>query len=81
MSVCTSAGGPAALDFPEVLKSLLEYSLPWTTKMTGRTEGVLTGLVLFLLKLQGEKGTEVCSLQAFQGCASSDPNWAGECRD
>ncbi|NXE53592.1 TEF factor, partial [Casuarius casuarius] len=36
MSSCNSPGGPTALDFPEVLKSLLEYSLPWTNKMTDK---------------------------------------------
>lgn len=44
MSSCNSSGGPAALDFPEVLKSLLEYSLPWTNKMTGRIEGMSAGV-------------------------------------
>ncbi|XP_018765522.1 thyrotroph embryonic factor isoform X2 [Serinus canaria] len=36
MSSCNTPGGPTALDFPEVLKSLLEYSLPWTNKMTDK---------------------------------------------
>ncbi|NXG32547.1 TEF factor, partial [Dromaius novaehollandiae] len=36
MSSCNSTAGPTALDFPEVLKSLLEYSLPWTNKMTDK---------------------------------------------
>ncbi|NXU64455.1 TEF factor, partial [Horornis vulcanius] len=36
MSSCKTPGGPTALDFPEVLKSLLEYSLPWTNKMTDK---------------------------------------------
>lgn len=44
MSSCNSPGGPAALDFPEVLKSLLEYSLPWTNKMTGRIDGMRAGV-------------------------------------
>lgn len=43
MSSCNTPGGPTALDFPEVLKSLLEYSLPWTNKMTGRIEEICTG--------------------------------------
>ncbi|KYO36251.1 hypothetical protein Y1Q_0024033 [Alligator mississippiensis] len=30
MSGCSSGGAPPAMDFPEVLKSLLEYSLPGT---------------------------------------------------
>ncbi|XP_063252086.1 thyrotroph embryonic factor isoform X3 [Prinia subflava] len=36
MSSCKTPGAPTALDFPEVLKSLLEYSLPWTNKMTDK---------------------------------------------
>ncbi|XP_061495257.1 thyrotroph embryonic factor isoform X4 [Rhineura floridana] len=33
MSSCHRLGVPSAMDFPEVLKSLLEYSLPWTESL------------------------------------------------
>ncbi|XP_019370654.1 PREDICTED: thyrotroph embryonic factor isoform X1 [Gavialis gangeticus] len=36
MSGCSSRGAPAAMDFPEVLKSLLEYSLPGTGNLADK---------------------------------------------
>lgn len=48
MSSCNTRGGPTALDFPEVLKSLLEYSLPWTNKMTGRIEEIHAGVSVLI---------------------------------
>lgn len=41
MSSCDRIGVAPAMDMPEVLKSLLEHSLPWPEKRTGRsTEGL-----------------------------------------
>lgn len=68
MSVCNSPGGPAALDFPEVLKSLLEYSLPWTNKMTGRTEGTLRGLVFSPLIAMREAGRSLFTANFSRVC-------------
>lgn len=36
-SGCSRRGVPPAVDFPEVLKALLEYSLPWAGDLKGRT--------------------------------------------
>lgn len=48
MSSCNALGGSAAMDFPEVLKSLLEYSLPWTGSLK---QGIIS------LSLGRESGT------------------------
>lgn len=77
MSSCNSAGGPAALDFLEVLKSLLEYSLPWTNKMTGRMEGTRARVSALLSasprQVAGRGGGRRARLlKVFQGCASSE---------
>lgn len=41
MSSCDRIGVAPAMDMPEVLKSLLEHSLPWPEKRTGRNGGGL----------------------------------------
>ncbi|XP_058529057.1 thyrotroph embryonic factor isoform X2 [Ochotona princeps] len=38
MSSCDRIGTAPAMDMPEVLKSLLEHSLPWSDKRTGRMD-------------------------------------------
>lgn len=43
MSSCDRIGVAPAMDMPEVLKSLLEHSLPWPEKRTGRSGGGLHG--------------------------------------
>lgn len=41
MSSCERIGVGPAMDMPEVLKSLLEHSLPWADRRTGRSPGEL----------------------------------------
>lgn len=41
MSSCNQIGVAPAMDMPEVLKSLLEHSLSWPEKRTGRNTGDL----------------------------------------
>lgn len=41
MSSCNQIGVAPAMDMPEVLKSLLEHSLPWPEKRSGRNTGGL----------------------------------------
>ncbi|KAJ8791738.1 hypothetical protein J1605_020460 [Eschrichtius robustus] len=45
MSSCDRIGVAPAMDMPEVLKSLLEHSLPWPEKRTGRCSSDLKNKV------------------------------------
>lgn len=54
MSSCDRIGVAPAMDMPEVLKSLLEHSLPWPEKRTGRNGGGLHRLATQVPKGWGQ---------------------------
>lgn len=54
MASCDRIGVAPAMDMPEVLKSLLEHSLPWPEKRTGRNGGGLHWLATQVPKGWGQ---------------------------
>lgn len=70
MSSCDRIGVAPAMDMPEVLKSLLEHSLPWPEKRTGRNRGGLRWLAAHVPEGWGQSQAPVAG-QASPGKGGS----------